>query len=127
MMYMVLASDFGSTASTNTSTPMPPTQWVKLRQKRMPWVSASTSVRMLAPVVVKPDTVSKNASTNRGICPLMVKGRAPNRESRIQLAPTIQKPSLAYMASFLGLRSVRSLPTTRSMAITMPKGMGSSP
>ena len=47
----------------NTSTPMPPTQWVKLRQNSSPWLMASTSVRTDAPVVVKPDTVSKNAST----------------------------------------------------------------
>ena len=46
----------------NTSTPMPPTQWVKLRQNSSPWLMASTSVRMEAPVVVKPLTVSKNAS-----------------------------------------------------------------
>ena len=45
----------------NTSTPMPPTQWVKLRQNSSPWLMASTSVRMEAPVVVKPLTVSKNA------------------------------------------------------------------
>ena len=46
----------------NTSTPMPPTQWVKLRQNSSPWLMDSTSVRMEAPVVVKPLTVSKNAS-----------------------------------------------------------------
>ena len=48
---------------TNTSTPMPPTQWVKLRQKRMLLLRDSTSGRMLAPVVVKPETVSKKQST----------------------------------------------------------------
>ena len=41
---------------------MPPIQWVKLRQNSMPRLSASTLVRMVAPVVVKPLTVSKNAS-----------------------------------------------------------------
>ena len=52
----------GSTAITNTSTPMPPTQWEKLRQNSMPWLIASTSVRMVEPVVVKPETISKKAS-----------------------------------------------------------------
>ena len=47
---------------TNTSTPMPPTQWVKLRQNRPPRLRGSTAVRMEAPVVVKPETVSKKAS-----------------------------------------------------------------
>ena len=47
---------------TNTSTPIPPIQWVKLLQNSIPCGRASTSVRMEDPVVVKPDTVSKNAS-----------------------------------------------------------------
>ena len=52
----------GMMASTKTMTPMPPTQWVKLLQKRLAWLSASTSDRILDPVVVKPDTVSNTAS-----------------------------------------------------------------
>ena len=56
-------SDMGKMAMTNTSTPMPPTQWVKLRQNNPPRDKDSTSVRILAPVVVKPETVSKKAST----------------------------------------------------------------
>ena len=48
--------------SMNTRMPMPPNQWVKLRQKSIPLSSASTSVRMLAPVVVNPETVSNTAS-----------------------------------------------------------------
>ena len=53
----------GMMARTNTSTPMPPIQWVKLRQKSKPRHRPSMLVRMLAPVVVKPDAVSKTAST----------------------------------------------------------------
>ena len=45
-----------------TSTPMPPIQWLNRRQNMQPRLIASTLVRMLAPVVVKPDTVSKSAS-----------------------------------------------------------------
>ena len=52
-----------SSITTNTRMPMPPIQWVKLRQKIIPRLRASTSGRMVAPVVVKPLTVSKNAST----------------------------------------------------------------
>ena len=55
-------SVMGSTAMTNTSTPMPPIQWVKLRQNKTLWLRGSTAVRMVAPVVVKPETVSKKAS-----------------------------------------------------------------
>ncbi len=60
----------GMIASRNTRTPMPPIQWVKLRQNREQWESASTSLKMLAPVVVKPDTVSKSASVKDGISPV---------------------------------------------------------
>ena len=54
---------------TNTSTPIPPTQCVKLRQNRMPRCRDSTSVKIVAPVVVKPETVSKIQSTNLGMSP----------------------------------------------------------
>ena len=78
---------------TNTRTPMPPTQWVKLRQNKLDLLSASTSVRMLAPVVVKPDTVSKNASTKEGISPLNTKGNAPPKLSTAQPKATATRPS----------------------------------
>ena len=54
---------------------MPPIQWEKLRQNSVPWLSASTSVRIVEPVVVKPETVSKKASTKDGISPEMAARR----------------------------------------------------
>ena len=42
--------------------PMPPSHWVKLRQKRMPQPEPSISVMTEAPVVVKPEADSKSAS-----------------------------------------------------------------
>ena len=62
MMWIDRSESPGTSAIRNTSMPMPPTQWVKLRQNRRPWLMASTSVRIDEPVVVKPETVSKNAS-----------------------------------------------------------------
>ena len=59
---MLWPSLMGRMAMTNTSTPMPPTQWVKLRQNKAPRLKGSTAIRMDAPVVVKPETVSKKAS-----------------------------------------------------------------
>ena len=47
---------------TNTSTPIPPIQWVRHRQKLIPIGRLSISWSIVDPVVVKPDTVSKNAS-----------------------------------------------------------------
>ena len=72
---------------------MPPIQWVKLRQKRIHLGSTSTSFIMLAPVVVKPDTVSKRASMGLVIEPLMRKGRDPIILNMIQLRATVTNPS----------------------------------
>ncbi len=52
----------GIRARNSTSTPMPPIHWVSARQKRIPLGMASTSVRMVAPVVVRPEAVSNRAS-----------------------------------------------------------------
>ena len=52
----------GTIIMPNTSIPMPPTQCVKLRHKSMDLSRASTSVSMLEPVVVQPETISKTAS-----------------------------------------------------------------
>ena len=46
-----------------TRMPMPPSQWVKERQKRMPLGRPSTARRMEEPVVVKPEMHSKKQST----------------------------------------------------------------
>ena len=68
---------------------------IKLRQKSIALSSASISVRMLEPVVVNPETVSKKASMNPGICLLMTKGRQPNKLSNIHAMPVMARPSRA--------------------------------
>ena len=50
---------------------------------------------MVAPVVVNPDMVSKNASVKVGIPPERRKGRHPNNEKNIQPRVTMPNPSLA--------------------------------
>ena len=72
---------------------MPPIQWVKLRQNRTPLGSPSTAGRMLAPVVVKPDTVSNMASTGLGMQPVSTKGMAPIILMTTQLRAVVAKPS----------------------------------
>ena len=85
----------GRMLMTNTSTPMPPIQCVKQRQKFIPMGSASMSVSIVEPVVVNPDTISKKALSNLGIQPLNTKGRAPNTDQSIHASATITKPSFA--------------------------------
>ena len=50
---------------------------------------------MLDPVVVKPDTVSKNASIKPGISFVMTKGSAPTSDMMSQPRATAIKPSFA--------------------------------
>ena len=82
-------------ARRKTITPIPPIQWVKLRHIRLHLASGSTALRILAPVVVNPETVSKRASMKLGMSPFITKGRHPKALMAIQLRATIRKPSLA--------------------------------
>ena len=59
---MLCPSEEGRIANTNTNTPIPPIQWVNNLQNNIDWLNASTLLNIEAPVVVKPDTVSKKAS-----------------------------------------------------------------
>ena len=62
MMCMECSPLMGSTAIRNTSTPMPPIQCVKSRQNRSPRGMPGMSVTTVAPVVERPEAVSKRAS-----------------------------------------------------------------
>ena len=52
----------GSRARNRTTIPIPPSQLVMLRQNRIPLLQASISLRLVAPVVVNPLIISKNAA-----------------------------------------------------------------
>ena len=54
----------GRRAMVKNTIPKPPIHCMNERQNNMPWGSVETSSMMEAPVVVKPDMVSKNASVN---------------------------------------------------------------
>ena len=56
---------------------------------------------MEAPVVVKPEIVSKKASVKEGINPLIIKGREPKKLIMIHVSETIRKPYLLLMLSLL--------------------------
>ena len=84
----------GISAIANTRIPMPPIQWVKERQNRIPFGSTSTSVRIDAPVVENPEQDSKNASIGFGMLPVTTKGTAPTAAEKNQHSVTTRKPSL---------------------------------
>ena len=92
---MLLPPTSGRTASRNTRMPMPPIQWEKQRHILVQWLSSSTLSTTLAPVVVKPETISNIASTKDGISPVSMNGTQPNALIKIQPSAVQTKPSLA--------------------------------
>ena len=58
-------------------------------------VALSTFGRMLEPVVVKPETISKTASRYDGISPQSVNGSAPANDSTTHPSATHRSPSRA--------------------------------
>jgi len=102
----------GKTATDSTIIPIPPIQCVMLLQNKIPFGTASISIRIVAPVVVNPDMVSKNASVKSGITPLKIKGRVPKREITIQVVATMKNPSLIpiYLSRFFMVSKKRMKP-----------------
>ena len=90
-------------------------------QKRQDLDIASTSLSIVAPVVVKPDTVSKRASVYLGISPDMTKGRAPIADIVIHDAATLTNPSIENMELSFGFLIVKIIPTAIVMINGMPK------
>ena len=108
----------GTMARRKTSTPIPPIQCVKLRHRSEQCESASTSESMLAPVVVKPDIVSKSASVKDGISPVMQKGMHPTKLNRIHAREVLIQPSFKYNVVLVGLLRVMKKPITKQHAAT---------
>ena len=111
----------GRIASRNTSTPIPPIQCVKLRQNSVQCESTSTSGTTLAPVVVKPETVSNSASVKRGISPEKTKGRAPKILSTIQQRATVTKPSFIKNAIRRGFLRIAGMPSAAQISAAYRK------
>ena len=61
--------------------PKPPIHCVSERQKSIPCGKHSTSLIIVAPVVVKPDMVSKKASVKLSMYPPTIYGIVPNSEN----------------------------------------------
>jgi len=107
------------------NTPIPPIQEEKERQNRMPRGRDSTSVRIEAPVVVKPETISKKQSAKEANSPENQKGRAPNKLRKTQMSPTTAKPSREKKSGRARRRTSR-LPSRPTNPMVYKKGLGSS-
>mgnify|MGYP001244560327 CR=1 FL=1 len=104
---------------------MPPIQCVMLRQKSIDLERDSTLLRIDAPVVVKPDVVSKRIFTNPFISPLKRYGSVPVSMRITQLAMTLRYPSLIVTFSFIESRDRKNtgIKETRVTAIESRKGL----
>ena len=74
---------------------MPPTQWLKLRQNSKHLGRTSIFVRIDAPVVEKPDAISKKQSQNLPNLPENRNGSAPKMLSSTHAAATVKYASRA--------------------------------
>ena len=70
----------GKIAMYRATNPMPPSQWVKLRQKSSPRGSASTSAITLEPVPVKPLVISNHEFSGSSV-PDRMNGTEPRAQT----------------------------------------------
>ena len=82
--------NIGSTAIVKNTIPIPPIHCVRLRQNSIPCESDSMLLSTEAPVVVKPDMVSKKASVILSTSPLSQNGIAPKHENSNHVKVTMQ-------------------------------------
>ena len=123
--------NIGSTATKRMTTPMPPSQFVRLLQKRMDISSDSISERMVEPAVVKPDMISKKHSAYESIAPERYIGRAPNAVMTIHVSVTTSTASFDPIFIPLRLRveriAARETSSMRMIVFRNPAYDASSP
>ena len=124
--YIVLEPKEGAIAKINIKNPIPPIQWAKLLQNNIPLGRDSISASIVAPVVVNPDTVSKNESTKDGIAPLITKGSAPTTDITIHDNPTVRNPSFSYISLSLTL-TLRNIKARGNIKIIVTRNALASP
>ena len=108
--------------------PMPPIHCMTLRQKSMPRGMEERLSMMVAPVLVKPDMVSKKALAMSGTQWQKRNGSMPMKEKRSHTMETTMYPSLRPMV-FCSLRPQKTpmVPVTAAMRMGKAKVAGLSP
>ena len=104
-------------------TPSPPMKWVDERQKRRLFGRASTLVRIVAPVVVYPDTLSNHALIRVNSPPQSTYGIVPKMKERTHERTMVRKPSFSERASVFFTKMNGKAPTRRVMMKLMSKGV----
>jgi hypothetical protein len=96
-----------------------------LLQNRIDFGRISTSVRIEAPVVLKPDTDSKIASVGDGMVPESIYGRLPARLIKIQERVTVRYASFCCKIAsfpFTFVNTKKSNPTANVIIEEIIKG-----
>ena len=116
-MLLFFISLTGISANEKTTIPSPPIHCVSERQNRRAWVMESISVMTVAPVVVKPDIVSKKALAISIFC-IRINGIMPITENITQERVTIKNESARVkrlLSLSILLRRMHILPMTKLM------------
>ena len=99
----------------NTTTPKPPMKCVALLQKRRLFGRASTSSRIVAPVVVNPETLSNQAFTTVKGPPQRTYGSIPNMNESTHERTMIVYPSLRVIPEVRRTKMNGKTPTEKVM------------
>lgn len=113
----------GRTSNVNTTTPTPPIKCVDDLQNRRPLGKSSILLSMVAPVVVKPETDSKNALGNVNSPPHIRYGSIPNIQDRNHANMVMAKPSDMLISSVLRTKIRGKSPTIRVVIPLIRRGV----
>ena len=107
--------DEGMMSSRNTTTPKPPMKCVALRQKSSESGSDSMSSSIVAPVVVKPETLSNQALVTVKGPPQRAYGSMPKRNDSSHDRTMIMYPSFREMTEVRRTKMNGKMPTVKVM------------
>jgi hypothetical protein len=114
--------DSGITRRRKTTTPKPPIKCVADLQNSRLFGKASTSVRIVEPVVVKPETLSNQAFISENSPPQSTYGSIPKIKERNQARTTVRKPSRSVIAGAFFTKIKGKPPTMRVIMKLMARG-----
>ena len=117
-----IGEELGIIRRRKTTTPKPPMKCVEERQNSRLRGSASTSSRMVAPVVVKPDTLSNHAFANVNGPPQRAYGSMPNRKESSHDRKMIMYPSFREICSVFRTKMKGKMPTVKVRAKLIRSG-----
>ena len=111
----LICEEFGITRRRKTTTPSPPMKWVEDLQKRRLSGSISTFSRMVAPVAVKPETLSNQAFSTLKGPPQRAYGSMPKTKDRSHERTIIMNPSFMVISGVLRTNMKGNIPTMKVM------------